>query len=268
MQRRQLLLYVCIFLIGLGIGWVEASLQKLPQSTSSNIDSSTPVASSSAFISNHIRQKATVKRVIDGDTIELTDGRKLRYIGMDTPETVDPNRPVGCFGKEASDKNKELVLGKEVELEKDVSETDKYGRLLRYVYLSDGIMINETLVQEGFAFARTYPPDVKYQDKFLEAERSARDNNKGLWGTCTTNINTQNSSPTSVVQGATSENSPLPIASGCLIKGNISANGDKIYHLPNCGSYAKTVIDESTGEHWFCTEDEAQKAGWRKAKNC
>lgn len=217
-----------------------------------------------------MREKVVVKRVIDGDTIELYDGRKLRYIGIDTPETVHPNRPIGCFGTEASSKNKELVLGKEVSLEKDVSESDKYGRLLRYVYLADGSMVNEFLVKEGYASARTYPPDVKYQEVFLQTEREAREGSKGLWAACMNGKAGENSSLVPQVQGVTttSESSPVSNANGCTIKGNISANGDKIYHLPNCGSYSKTVIDESAGEHWFCTENEAQQAGWRKAKNC
>lgn len=126
---------------------------------------------------------ATVKRVVDGDTIELTDGQKLRYIGIDTPETKDPRRAVGCFGKEAALKNKELVEGKEVRLEKDVSETDKYGRLLRYVWAQD-LFVNEYLVKNGYAHASTYPPDVKYQNVFKQAEVYARENNLGLWSTC------------------------------------------------------------------------------------
>lgn len=122
-----------------------------------------------------------VTRVIDGDTIEIEGGDRLRYIGIDTPETKHPNKVVGCYGKEAEAKNKDLVEGKKVKLEKDVSETDKYGRLLRYVYL-DGIMINELLVKEGYAQASSYPPDVKYQDKFNEAEKQAREEERGLWG--------------------------------------------------------------------------------------
>src|SRR3990172_7201954 len=95
------------------------------------------------------REKVKVTRVIDGDTIELGDGRRVRYIGIDTPETVDPRKPVECFGKEAAAKNRELVDGKMVEMEKDASETDKYGRLLRYIYvpstssgLGDNLWIN------------------------------------------------------------------------------------------------------------------------------
>jgi micrococcal nuclease len=121
-----------------------------------------------------------VTQVVDGDTIKLENGETVRSIGIDTPETVDPRRPVGCFGKEASAKNKELVLGKEVRLVKDVSDTDKYDRLLRYVYVGD-VFVNEYLVREGFARASSYPPDVKYQELFRDAEREAREAKRGLW---------------------------------------------------------------------------------------
>ena len=128
-------------------------------------------------------QQAYVSRVVDGDTIEVLINEKtykIRYIGIDTPETVDPNRPVGSFGKEASDKNKELVLGKTVQLEKDVSDVDKYGRLLRYVYI-DNVMINAELVRLGYAKASTYPPNVKYAELFVKLEKEARESNVGLW---------------------------------------------------------------------------------------
>lgn len=130
---------------------------------------------------NPSRYKAKVINVIDGDTIKIEGGQVVRYIGIDTPETVHPSKPVQCYGKEASDKNKELVEGKEVKLEKDVSETDKYGRLLRYVWLGD-MLVNEYLVREGYAQSSSYPPDVKYQDRFVEAQRQAREEKKGLWG--------------------------------------------------------------------------------------
>jgi micrococcal nuclease len=90
---------------------------------------------------------------------------------------------VQCFGVEASNKNKELVEGKTVRLEKDISERDKYGRLLRYVFIGD-IFINLELVKQGFAYADTVPPDIKYQDLFLKAQQSARSAKIGLWRAC------------------------------------------------------------------------------------
>ncbi len=132
-----------------------------------------------------------VTNIVDGDTIEvLYQGEKLkvRYIGINTPETVDPRKPVECFGKQASDENKRLLEGKKVILEKDISETDKFDRLLRYVYLplEDGskLFVNDYLVREGFAFADTFPPDVKYSKRFIDAGREARENLRGLWASC------------------------------------------------------------------------------------
>lgn len=190
-----------------------------------------------------------VTKIVDGDTIWVKiNGQEynVRYIGINTPE-MDP---VECFGQAATDKNRELVGGRKVRLEKDVSEKDQYDRLLRYVFLEDGTFVNETLVRTGFAHSVTYPPDVKYQEKFREAEGEARANNRGLWSDC---------------QGKPAI--PADNQGQCLIKGNISSSG-KIYHLSSCPNYAETIINESKGERWFCTEEEAVAAGWRKAKNC
>ena len=132
-----------------------------------------------------------VTKVIDGDTFEIEfNGKmaKVRIIGIDTPETVDPRRAVGCFGKKASEETKRLIEGKEVVLTKDISETDKYNRLLRYVYLPIGegnnLFVNDYLIRQGFAKNLTYPPDIKHNARFLEAEKEARDNLRGLWGEC------------------------------------------------------------------------------------
>jgi micrococcal nuclease len=133
--------------------------------------------------------EARVVRVVDGDTIVVEFGGtsyKLRYIGMNTPETKDPNSPVQWMGPEATVANAALVEGKTVFLEKDVSEVDRYGRLLRYVWLSDGptwTLVNVELVRQGFAALATYPPDVKYVALILAAEQSARAAAVGLWGT-------------------------------------------------------------------------------------
>lgn len=134
-----------------------------------------------------------VTRVVDGDTIEVRRGSvtlRVRYIGVDTPETVQPNRPVECFGREASKFNKELVENKKVRLEEDVQAQDSFGRELRYVYVvnNDGqeIMANEALVLHGYAHAASYPPNVKYQELFREREREARDAKNGLWNVCNT----------------------------------------------------------------------------------
>jgi micrococcal nuclease len=138
-----------------------------------------------------MRTEAAVVEVVDGDTIKIDVGgqiKTVRYIGIDCPETVDPNSPVEWMGPEARDANRELVGGKAVYLEKDVSETDKYGRLLRYVFLENGTCVNAELVRIGYAQVSTQPPDVRYQDLFLSAQREARQAARGLWGPAPTPI--------------------------------------------------------------------------------
>lgn len=127
-----------------------------------------------------------VIRVIDGDTIEIEGKLKVRYIGINTPELHDPRRPIQCFGQISADENRRLVEGKEILIQKDVSEVDKYKRLLRYVWIGD-IFINDYLIRQGFAQVSTYPPDLKYQQQFLEAQIEAKENNRGLWKECPAN---------------------------------------------------------------------------------
>ncbi len=129
-------------------------------------------------------QVGQVTRVIDGDTIDVSTGgqvKRVRYIGVNTPETVDPRVGVECFGREASAANKAMVEGKTVYLEKDVSETDSFGRLLRYVFTADAF-VNAELVAQGFAYSTAYPPDVKYQGTFEGLQQDARAAGRGLWG--------------------------------------------------------------------------------------
>lgn len=208
-------------------------------------------------------ETARVTRIVDGDTIEINGNVLIRYIGINTPETMKPNSPVECYGHESSDYNSQLVLGKTVFLEKDVSKTDRYGRLLRYVYIvnpdnpHEQLMVNKLLVQNGYAYARPYPPDIAYQDELHQSEQHARDNGFGLWGTC---LVTPTNAPTSSF--------PSPTSPFCIIKGNINTKGEKLYHIPGCKSYEETIVSESKGEHWFCTEQEAVNAGWVKAGTC
>lgn len=142
-------------------------------------------------------QRVVVSRHTDGDTFYVKDsaGReyKVRLIGVNTPETKHPSKGVEVYGKEASDFTARMLpKGKTVYLEKDVSETDRYGRLLRYVWLQQpaksaaeqelrGKMLNAVLLSEGYARVSTYPPDVKYAENFRKLERGARGAKKGLW---------------------------------------------------------------------------------------
>ena len=119
--------------------------------------------------------KTTVINVIDGDTFEIKMNnkvQKVRMLGIDTPETVDPRKTVQCFGKEASDKTKELLLNREVTLETDKtqSEYDKYGRILAYVKREDGLFINKYLIENGYAHEYTYYVPYKLQKEFKKLE--------------------------------------------------------------------------------------------------
>ena len=132
-----------------------------------------------------------VIKVVDGDTVSINiDGGKetLRLIGIDTPETVHPTKPVECFGIEASNKAKELLEDKIISIEHDSSQgkIDKYGRTLAYVILPDGRNFNEIMIKEGYAYEYTYNEKYKYQDDFKSAEKYARENKLGLWkpGVC------------------------------------------------------------------------------------
>lgn len=132
-----------------------------------------------------------VTSIVDGDTIKVDVGGKtetIRLLGIDTPETVDPRKPVQCFGLAASDKMKSFVLGKSVLLSDDSTQgnRDKYNRLLRYVYLPDSkkTFVNGEMVKQGYAFSyRQYP--TKFLNKFNNFEKYARENNLGLWKSCT-----------------------------------------------------------------------------------
>lgn len=218
----------------------------------------------------------TVERVVDGDTFQLTNKEKVRLIGVDTPETVKPGTPVQTYGKEASDFTKKMLTGKKVRLEYDVTEKDRYGRLLAYVYLEDGTFYNELLLREGYAQIMTIPPNVKYADRFLEVQRQARDAGKGLWGLDPNSNGEQKSTDASNKEQAKEKekdkaneasdsiklNQQYVDANGQgLIKGNINSKGEKIYHMPGGASYEATKP-----EAWFTTEQEAIDAGFRKAK--
>lgn len=164
----------------------------VPQLSRSNLDNmevATSTNTSSEFL--------TVVRVVDGDTIDvMEDGVtvRVRLIGINTPETVDPRRTVECFGKEASRKIKDLLSSGVVRLVNDKTQDthDKYGRRLAYIYTPDGTLVNFELIQQGYAYEYTYRIPYEYQAKFKEAQRDAREGQRGLWapGVCDTSSHT------------------------------------------------------------------------------
>jgi len=233
MKRLAILIvFTCLVLISTGCHALPGAV---PPSSSPQSPSAEPAPPALAI-------EASVVRVIDGDTIEVEIAGNLyrvRYIGIDTPETVHPTRGEEPYGKEASAKNKELVEGKEVHLEKDVSDTDKYGRLLCYVWVGD-LLVNAELVRLGYAQVATYPPDVKYQDLFLQLQREAREAGRGLWAT---------TRPTQ------------PITQGTYVG---SIQSDK-YHYPDC-YWAQQIKPENL--IWFSSAKEALDMGYVPCKVC
>jgi micrococcal nuclease len=145
---------------------------------------------------NQPKDTYSVKKVIDGDTIEIErygKAEKVRMIGIDTPETLDPRKPVQCFGKEASDKSKDLLSGGRVRLEFDpiVGQKDKYNRLLAYVW-SNNELVNLKLIKEGYANEYTYrSQSYKYQNEFKNAQIVAKESSIGLWSPQTCNGKTK-----------------------------------------------------------------------------
>ncbi len=188
-------LLVCL-LLGVAVAVFAACGGAAPANPTTPAALATPTPPLSGPAATPIGQteRATVVRVVDGDTIIVDRGRgdeRVRYIGVDTPESVKPDTPVEFMAKEATAENARLVEGRTVLLETDVSDTDRFGRLLRYAWVEDQDrpgsirMVNLELVARGVAQVVTYPPDVRYTDALLEAQRAARDQGLGLWGPAT-----------------------------------------------------------------------------------
>ena len=154
---------------------------------------SLPMSGNATANTNEFR----VQKVVDGDTIEILKyGRteKVRLIGIDTPETLDPRKPVQCYGKEASNNTKHLLEGQMVKIETDplVGERDKYNRILAYVWLDNNKLINLELISNGYAHEYTYRSQpYKYQSQFKSAEKSAQSSNLGFWSVQTCNGKTK-----------------------------------------------------------------------------
>lgn len=184
-------------------------------------------------------QSFTVTKVVDGDTIKLNDGRTIRYIGIDAPEEGE------CFAEEAKKINSDLVLGKKVRLEMDTNEMDHFGRYLGYLFLKDKeeVFVNQNLLQQGAGEFFLDTVNLRYQDLLVQTAEKAHQENKGLWQAC----------------------APNPKI-GCQIKGNLDRLDKRWYHLPSFRHYETTEINLEHGDRWFCTEEDAQAAGFEKAR--
>ncbi|MGQ9547392.1 MAG: thermonuclease family protein [Roseiflexus sp.] len=182
------LVAVCCFLALTLVAAPGAEAQTTPPTTRQTDEQPSPSPDTLAAPSLPDRglERATVTRVVDGDTIDVRLNRRtvrVRLIGVDTPETVHPSRPVECFGREASQFLKELLDGQTVLLESDPSQgnLDRYNRLLRFVWLPDGRLVNYAIIAQGYGFEYTYNLPYKYQEQFKAAQRAAREAQTGLW---------------------------------------------------------------------------------------
>jgi micrococcal nuclease len=186
--------------------------------------------------------------VIDGDTIKLEDGTDVRYLGVDSPELKKGDTPADCFAQQAKEINQKLVLGKKIRVETDVNEMDRFGRTLAYVYLvspkgEKEVFVNEYLLKEGAAIFFLDTVNKRYQQALIDAAETAHEAKIGLWSFCASNPEL-----------------------GCQIKGNLDKLDKRWYHLPSFRHYSQVEVNLDHGDRWFCTEEEAQKAGFVRAR--
>ncbi|MCM3718595.1 thermonuclease family protein [Fictibacillus phosphorivorans] len=208
--------------------------------------------------SDNDRIPVRVIDVVDGDTIKVkVDGKKetVRFLLVDTPESVHPNKPVQPFSKEASSYVERMLSGSKVELELGIGERDKYGRLLAYVY-ADGKSVQEALLENGLArVAYVFEPNTKYVEDYEKIQKQAQKDGIGIWSL------ENYSQDDGYVPKESKNRSDKTADSKCTIKGNVNSSGEKIYHVES-GRYYKITKPEE----WFCTEQEAIEAGFRKSQ--
>lgn len=203
-----------------------------------------------------------VVHVVDGDTIDIENEVRIRLLGIDAPEKDE------CFFEESRAAAEELMEEQHITIEKDISGSDRYGRLLRYVYVpaedpaADELFVNEHLVREGYAFAYGETPDNRYRDLLAAAQEEARTKERGVWAACDTTERLQD-------LRALREKDTVPPDPDCTIKGNISEKGNgRLYFTQGCPNYNRIKIDTRKGEAFFCSEEEAQDAGFTRSDSC
>jgi len=204
-----------------------------------------------------------VSRVVDGDTFEVESENGevvvVRVLNMLAPDRGE------CFYKESKKALEDLLKGKKVKLEKDVSGEDGFGRLLRHVFVSSGtedddnVLVAKFMIENGFAKAQPVLPDVRFKRYLARFGTEAEMDKLGVWGACEGNL----------PKGFAGSTNVQPEDEDCVIKGNVSQiTGEKIYFLPECPSYSQTRIDPSQGERYFCSEGEAKEAGFKISGGC
>ncbi|MBU1557774.1 thermonuclease family protein [Patescibacteria group bacterium] len=207
-----------------------------------------------------------VVSVIDGDTFYIKgdsddEDIRVRILSAFAPEQKE------CYFEESKQALKDLIEGKEVRLDKDISGADDYGRLLRHVVLpsgaekEDNILISEYLIRNGFAKNVVISPDVQHEQTLDIVESKAIKELAGIWGNCKDLPKYFNKEEITDAQ---------PTDRNCIIKGNVGQRGmgEKIYFIPGCSPYTRTKINIEDGDKYFCTEEEAQENGFRKSESC
>jgi len=184
-------------------------------------------------------EQAYVSRVVDGDTVVLESGEKVRFVGINTPEKWE------YYYGEATQGLRDLVENKSVILTRDVSDRDKYNRILRYVYLEDGTFVNARMVEQGFARAYYYPPDTRHYDYFVELETVAKEKNLGIWNL-------------SGLERIVQEQYPQ----GCNY---VASKTGEVYYSVEC-KYANRILEKN--RLCFKTADDAVQSGYRLTKKC
>ncbi len=201
-----------------------------------------------------------VTSIVDGDTLHVRVGGQdatVRVVGIDAPETSE------CWGAQATEAAAALLTGTRVQLIADPSQadTDRYGRLLRYVLLPDGTDLGTRMITDGNAYEYTYDAPYDNQDAYRSAQAASEADGRGLWSAGSCRGRRSLPEPTTTATTTTSERG------ACDIKGNINADDDRIYHVPGGNDYHRTKIDEAKGERWFCSVAEAEADGWRAPFN-
>jgi len=219
-----------------------------PQRQSGAAGESAPPASSAT---------ALCARVIDGDTIELARGDKVRYIGIDTPEMDATDPQILALAHQATQVNRALIQDKQLRIVLDVQERDRYGRVLAYVY-AGGVFVNAALVASGYAQVATYPPNVRYADYFAALQAQARAGGRGLWALEPEDQETQ---PTTSAATSSSSQPSATSSSGRFV----GSRGSNVYHYPSC-HHAKRIKPEN--RIYFSSSQDARAKGYRPCKVC
>ncbi len=206
------------------------------------------------------RRYHTVSEVVDGDTIIVDEKTTVRLLGIDAPEAGT------CYGDEATERLAGMVLGMEVFLEKDQTTKDRYDRLLRYVVLhidnadSDDVFVNKELIAGGFAKHMKMTGNKRYRTEFGIAQKSAKDSGAGLWGECDYAEDEYSSGEVELDVATFNDE--------CIIKGNLNRDNERVYFLPRCPNYNRVKVDPRRGEGWYCSEKDAEKAGFEFSLSC